>query len=258
MVVFRSANLNLKALPPPAAPPAPPELPMAGRPVAGRFEFLPDTDCKVRRTRMAVSKARLAARLGASVKFIRPREEIPPPQPIQQDEESVDEPDDTVRIEAEAIDNCVYNGVPGAAMKVTLQVYQINRPAFRTLIGYYVYVSLRPAGSTVWEDLGNIVAWGFSRPTVQHPNLDPQLWQTEWLNGTVDDLKYAGTQCVAKALRAIYNTRNGNVKVRVGARFRSQLANDGTGHALIYIQQLFIRHRNATTGAAVSIHIQCH
>ncbi|KAJ4387554.1 hypothetical protein N0V93_008149 [Gnomoniopsis smithogilvyi] len=236
-------------LPPPAAPYAPLAYPIARRPVAGKLGFLPDTDRKVRSTRMAVSKARLAARFGARVNFMRPREEIPPAQPVQPKEE----PEDTVRIEAEAIDNCVYNGVPGATMKIKLQVYQINRPAFRTLIGYYVYIYLRPAGSSVWEDLGSIVAWGFSRPTVQHPTLDPRLWQTEWLNGPVDEIKYAyGTQCIARALRALYNTRNGNVKARVGAGFRSQLANDGTGHALIYIQQLFIKHRNARTGVAYS------
>lgn len=203
---------------------------------------------------MAVSKARLAARLGATVTFIRPREEIPPIQAVQAPQAD-DDPDDTVHIEAEATEPCVYNGVPGATMRIKLQVFQISRPAFRTLIGYYVYVYLRPAGSANWEHLGSISAWGFSRPTAQHPNLDGQLWQQEWLTGVVDEIKYAnGTQCIARALRAVYNTRTGNVKARVGAAFRPQLANDGTGHALIYIQQLFIKHRNIATGARVSIY----
>lgn len=198
---------------------------------------------------MAANKSRLAARLGASVRFIRPREEIPPVQPVR----LTNDPDDMVRIEAEATENCIYNGVPGATIRLKLQVFHIDRPAFRTLVGYYVYIYLRPAGSAVWEDLGSISAWGFSRPTAQHPNLDAQLWRQEWLVGAADEIKYAnGTQCIAKALRAIY-TQIGNVRPRVAAAFRPQLVNNGTGHALIYIQQLYIKLRNATTGTAVSI-----
>lgn len=170
--------------------------------------------------------------------------------------EEVDEPNDdsgiTVRIEAKATDECTYNGTDGASFEVKMQVFDKNRPAFRSLIGYYASVSLRPAGSDNWEDIGSIVAYGFSRPTVQHPNINPELWRTEWLEGDIDESKYANsTECIAKALRSIYSD-DGKVKGRVGGQFRGQLASDGTGDALVYIAQLYIKQQNATTGETVS------
>lgn len=158
----------------------------------------------------------------------------------------------TVRIEAKATDECTYNGTDGATLEIKMQVFNKNRPAFRSLICYYVSVFLRPAGSNDWEDIGSIVAYGFSRPTAQHPNINPELWRMEWLDGSLDESKYAnGTECIATALRSIYG-RNGNVKNRIDGQFHGQLASDGTGDALVYIAQLYIRHHNATTKKTVS------
>lgn len=271
---------------------------------------------------MAVNKTRLAARLGADVRFFRPRRVLPrrisvdgkPIQPnddenaVQQnddEEEPVGKPsggkpsggkpssgkpsggkpsfgkpsggtpssgvnseltdsdhgeldqqndddDDTVRLEAEATDECTYNDTEGASLKIQMRVFHKNRPAFRSLIGYYVSVFLRPKGSNDWEDIGSITAYGISRPTAQHPNINPGLWQTEWLQDSLDESKYAsGTECIAKALRSIYS-RNGNVRARIDQNFRGQLTNDGTGDALVYIAQLYIKQQNATTGVFVS------
>lgn len=133
-----------------------------------------------------------------------------------------------------------------------MQVTQTNLPAFRSLIGYYVTVLLRPAGSQDWDDIGSIGAYGFSRPTAQHPDINLDTWRTEWLRGTIDETKYAnGTDSIARALRAIYR-RNGTVRSRIGEQFRAQLANDGTGDALIYIAQLCIRQQNAAGDRGVS------
>lgn len=248
------------ALPQPAtaSAPAAPIIRVTG---AGRASET--RDALVRRTRYAVAKAALAAQLGGRVNLpgrVTPLEQQPPPPPPSSSSSSPSSrpslsPEDfehTVLVEAEATQACTFHKVPGAQLKMRLQVYTLHRPLFHTYLGYYAYISLRRPGATDFDEIGNICTWRLSKPAKHSPNVNGVLWRQDWLGGSAGDIKYPnGTDSFAKALRAIYNY-NGTVRTRVGQPFRAQFANNATGNDLVYIQQLFIKMQNADGTVQVS------
>lgn len=242
------------ALPQPAAAPAP-AAPTIHAPGVGRASET--RDALVRRTRYAVAKAALAAELGGRVNLpgrVTPLAQPPASSPSASLSSAPEDIEDhTVLIEAEATQACTFHSVPGAQLKMRLQVYTLHRPLFHTYLGYYAYISLRRPGAQDFEDIGNICTWRLSKPTTHNPNCNPVLWRQEWLSGNAGDIKYpSGTDSFAKALRAIYNY-NGTVRTRVGQPFRSQFANNATGNDLVYIQQLYIKMQNEDGTVQVSL-----
>lgn len=155
-------------------------------------------------------------------------------------------------IQVESKTACTFGGAGGARLRVTLQVYTNDDPAFRTYMGYYAYVYLRRPGEDDYEDIGSISSWRFSRRTARDPNVDGGLWAREWLEGDMNDKRYSNsTACIAQCQRAIYNA-DGSVKDRVAPEFREELSNDGKGNDLVYIQQLYIRDKSEDGGITVS------
>lgn len=167
-------------------------------------------------------------------------------------------PDSRVLYEVETIDGpIIFNQVAGASLKVKMMAWApgIGPPggtSFDSLMGYQCDIQFRPgdANNDDWEDIGHIVAWGFSRRTARNPNADMLPFYDDWLAGAATEFKYPhGTLCIAQALRAIYvNTpllSRGIVRALVASAdpiLRQQLANDGTGDDIIYIQVLYVKH----------------
>lgn len=180
----------------------------------------------------------------------------PPPPPMEtndDEEEDVSKPTDMILFELQAEEEIAIRDLPGnSTLRFKLMVWVRAEPDFKSVMGYYLYIHLReppPPGLAAgapnpkaFTEIGHIVAWGFSRPTVRNPGVTRDTFISEWLQGSAADTdeKYKnGTSCIAKALRAIY-TKAGNVRPRIAGPFRAQLANDGNGHGLVYIQRLFV------------------
>lgn len=139
-----------------------------------------------------------------------------------------------------SVNDCTFNGQGGAKLKLSLQV-NAEEPFFPSFLDYWAEIKLRRPGESNYENLGQILSWRISRPTVQQPEVDPQVWVHNWLTGPKTEFRYPGsTSCIATALRAIYNN-DGSVQDRVLPEYHAELSNDGTGNDLVYIQQVYIR-----------------
>lgn len=148
----------------------------------------------------------------------------------------------------------VFNGVPDSLLRVQMMVWQKGETLFESLLGYYCDIQLLDPATNIWENIGFINAWGFSKRTAQHPNNDNAVFWDDWLESPVDNLKYIkGTDCIANALRRIYvgdqvtpgDTPNrGTLRNEVLAPFIGDFASVGTpaGNEIIYIQSLFVEH----------------
>lgn len=114
----------------------------------------------------------------------------------------------------------------------------------------------RPDNAAEFEDIGLILAWGFSRPTTMAPTIAIDKFRDEWLLGRRnDDVKYALTAHadpadMARVLRQLYGTRANAVTVKnvVEPAFRASLENDGTGNHLVYIEKLFVPESSKLKG----------
>lgn len=214
------------------------------------------TDAKVALSRQLRGRINNSGRVR---QLAQPASPPPPPPPG-----SDGDPEQTVRIEAQADQDCTFRPapgvvpVPGGLLRMKLQVYKLHEPRYHSYVGYYCSVSLRRPGVLNFEDIGTVHASRLSKPSIHAPRMCPSSWRDDWLLGQADEIVYPnGTMSFAKALRAIYNP-NGSVRGRVAAAFRNEFANNGTGNDLVYISQLYVKMQNEDGSVNVSASTGCY
>lgn len=188
-----------------------------------------------------------------------------PPVPVAADDstseessERDEEPKDTILFTAETVDsNIEFDGKVVASLKLQMDVWQPGYGNFNSLMGYWGTIKFQATAEDEWEEIGNIVAWGFSRASTRNPNTNNATFYDDWLQGQASDVKYPrDTLDMAKTLRRLYDPRaaaRGNVRELVAAEFQPQLINDGTGTDIMLISRLAINHEKTTAADGTAL-----
>lgn len=146
-------------------------------------------------------------------------------------------------------------------LRMSLQVYA-DPQGYRTRLGYYADLFLKLDGpnqevgpsrdgdhSRQERHIGFISTWRLSKEPSQHGHEDYQPWVAEWLRSALGD-KDDDSRPFKETLRLLYDDTG---KIRENANdelIRSAL--DETGHELVFVEMLWIKYEDDTTGLQVS------
>ncbi|KAK2615131.1 hypothetical protein N8I77_001907 [Diaporthe amygdali] len=133
----------------------------------------------------------------------------------------------------------------GARLRASLQVHT-DPQGKRTRLGYYADLFCKLDGDDREEHhIGYITSWRLSKPPRQRQfEGNPQPWVEEWLSGDLgspDDV----SRPFKETLRLLYD-ETGQWKAVENETFQDALSDTGT--ELVFIDMIWIRHKNATTG----------
>lgn len=141
-------------------------------------------------------------------------------------------------------------------LRMALQVYA-DPQGYRTRLGYYADLYLKLDGPS--EDggpgpeehhIGYISSWRLSKPPNQYSHEDLQPWITEWLRGDLggpDD----DSRPFKEALRLLYQDTGEVQDNMTDDLIRTAL--DDTGSEIFFVEMIWIKYQDGTTGFQVSI-----
>lgn len=139
-------------------------------------------------------------------------------------------------------------------LRMSLQVHA-DPQGHRTRLGYYADLFFTrdeqgqnsEAGQEE-QHIGYISSWRLSKEPNSYGHEDPQPWVAEWLRGDLGDPQ-DDSRPFKQTLRLLYNWI-GQPQAVDDDSLRSALAD--TGHELIFIEMIWIKYKDETTGFQVS------
>lgn len=141
-------------------------------------------------------------------------------------------------------------------LRMALQVYA-DPQGYRTRLGYYADLFLKLDGpgegggpGPEEHHIGYISSWRLSKQPKQYGHEDLQPWVTEWLRGDLGDPD-DDSRPFKEALRLLYQD-TGEVQDSITDDL-ILTALDDTGSELVFVEMIWIKYQDSTTGFQVSI-----
>ncbi|KAG8168366.1 hypothetical protein KVR01_001115 [Diaporthe batatas] len=140
-------------------------------------------------------------------------------------------------------------------LRMSLQVHA-DPQGYRTRVGYYADLFLKLAGPIQEGDysreerhIGFISSWRLSKEPNQYGHENYQPWVTEWLRSELGD-KDDDSRPFKETLRLLYDD-TGRIRGNINDELiRSAL--DETGNELVFVEMLWIKYKDDTTGMQYS------